>query len=148
MPLFNDLYNTAKIKATEFEFPYPDDHFDVVFSFSVFTHMGVDEIAHYLKETRRVLKPGGKCLSTFFVYNQENEDYIANNTRFSVPYLHDGYRLMHQNVTAGNICLHQDTLQKMMKEAGFNEVQLIEGFWKDEVHDGSKQEYQDMVIYG
>lgn len=147
VPLFNDLYNTESIKATDFNFPYPDNHFDVVYSFSVFTHMGVDEIAHYLKETRRVLKPGGKCLSTFFTYNDQNENFVASNERFSFPYLHEGFRLMSENVTAGNICLHMKKLNEVMSEAGFDRVELIDGFWKDEVRDESKEEYQDMVIY-
>ena len=147
VPLFNDLYNNQVARASEFVFPYPDTHFDKIFSFSVFTHMGVDEIQNYLKESKRVLKEGGKCLSTFFIYDDSNEAYISNNDRFCFRYEKDRYRLMDENVTAGNIAIHRDLLDEMMRNAGFSEVKVIEGFWKDEMRDPNKQEYQDMVIY-
>jgi SAM-dependent methyltransferase len=39
--------------------PYPDNSFDLVYAFSVFTHLSV-ELAHgWLAELRRVAKPGG-----------------------------------------------------------------------------------------
>jgi SAM-dependent methyltransferase len=39
--------------------PYPDDSFDFVYAFSVFTHLSV-ELAHsWLAEIRRISKPGG-----------------------------------------------------------------------------------------
>ena len=147
VPLFNDLYNNKVAKASEFDFPYEQSRFNKIFSFSVFTHMGVDEIQNYLNESRRVLKPGGKCLSTFFIYDNSNEAYITNNERFSFPHKKEGYRLMDENVTAGNIAIHRDLLNEMMKNAGFSEVKVIEGFWKDKERDMNKQEYQDMVIY-
>jgi cyclopropane fatty-acyl-phospholipid synthase-like methyltransferase len=147
VPLFNDLYNTQVAKASEFTFPYPDNHFDKIFSFSVFTHMGVDEIQNYLKESKRVLKDGGICLSTFFIYEDSNEEYIGNNDRFSFPYKKAGYRLMDETVTAGNIAIHRNLLNEMMNNAGFSEVKVIEGFWKDASRDPNKKEYQDMVVY-
>ncbi|MCW5520290.1 class I SAM-dependent methyltransferase [Aureitalea sp. L0-47] len=147
VPLFNDLYNNKVAKASEFVFPYTNTHFNKIFSFSVFTHMGVDEIQNYLNESKRVLKDGGKSLSTFFIYDDSNEEYIANNDRFCFPYKKAGYRLMDENVTAGNIAIHRELLNEMMKNAGFSEVKVIEGFWKDEERNPAKQEYQDMVIY-
>ncbi|NNF29859.1 MAG: class I SAM-dependent methyltransferase [Flavobacteriaceae bacterium] len=147
VPLFNDLYNTQVAKASEYKFPYPDNHFDKIFSFSVFTHMQIEEIRNYLKESRRVLKEGGQCFSTFFIYDSENEGYIASNDVFSFPYNKDGYRLMDENVTSGNIAIQKERLQSMMREAGFLNVEIVEGFWKDAVRDTNKKEYQDMVVY-
>lgn len=43
--------------------PYPDDYFDVVTAFSVFTHLGVNW-AKWLLEVRRVLKPGGILIAS------------------------------------------------------------------------------------
>ena len=148
VPLFNDLYNTATLKASEFVFPYTDQHFDKIFSFSVFTHMGIDEIAHSLKEIKRVLKPGGKCLSTFFVYADENEDFIAEREGFAFPYKGDGYRLMDENVKSGNIAIHKDTLEQMMQDAGLELIKLEEGFWKHPQQAPHTREYQDIVIFG
>lgn len=148
VPLFNDLYNTASLKATEFIFPYPENDFDKIFSFSVFTHMAIDEIEHYLFQIKRVLKPGGKCLSTFFIYDDENEDYIANREGFGFPWAGEGYRLMNENVKAGNIAIHRKELKNMMERSGLEILRLEEGFWKDQTKDATKREYQDIVIFG
>ncbi len=49
----------------------PDDHFDVVYAFSVFSHLSEDAHRRWLYELKRVLKPGGvlivtTCGLTFF----------------------------------------------------------------------------------
>src|SRR5690606_26105178 len=106
-PLFNDLYNTATLKATEFVFPYGDDFFDETFSFSVFTHMQIEAIQHYFNQIYRSLKPGGMCFSTFFLYDDTSEDFIATNPAFNFPVKKDGFRLMSENVKSGNIVIHK-----------------------------------------
>jgi len=65
--LYSQSYNPqGTVKAAEYIFPY-DQIFDFVFLTSVFTHMLPEEVAHYLSEIDRVLKPGGTCLATFFI---------------------------------------------------------------------------------
>lgn len=147
VPLFNDLYNTSVLKATEFVFPYSDNQFDKIFNFSVFTHMQIEEIQHYFSEIRRVLKSDGLCLSTFFLYDDESENYISNNERFSFPVKKDEYRLMHENVTSGNIAIHKTKLKKMIQEEGLEIVKIIDGFWKDAERETNKIEYQDIVVF-
>jgi SAM-dependent methyltransferase len=39
--------------------PYPDDTFDFLYAFSVFTHLSVDLATLWMSELRRVVKPGG-----------------------------------------------------------------------------------------
>lgn len=46
------------------------------------------DMEHYLSEVSRVLKPGGRCLITFFVLNQESLGLI-NEQRTVVPFAHD-----------------------------------------------------------
>src|SRR5262249_47061722 len=46
-------------EAATAAFPYGDDRFDVVCAFAVFMHMQLPEIANYLTEIRRVLRPDG-----------------------------------------------------------------------------------------
>jgi SAM-dependent methyltransferase len=64
----SDDYNPAgKLSARKIGFPYLDNIFDYTVLFSVFTHMTRDEVENYLGEIRRVLKPNGKCVATFFI---------------------------------------------------------------------------------
>ena len=147
IPLFNDLYNTATLKATEFIFPYADNSIDVAFSFSVFTHMQREEIQHYFNQIYRVLKPGGSCLSTFFLYDAASEAFISGKRDFSFPVKKEGYRLMNESVKSGNIALHKNKLFQMLGQAHFEEVKIIDGFWKDDVRDAAKVEYQDIVVF-
>lgn len=147
VPLFNDLYNTATLKATEFIFPYAEDFFDLAFSFSVFTHMQIEEIQHYFNQIYRSLKPGGMCFSTFFLYDDASEEFIATNSTFNFPVKKDGFRLMSENVKSGNIAIHKNKLTQMLEKENFEVVSIIDGFWKDKTIDGTKKEYQDMVVF-
>ena len=51
-------------------FPCADNSFDLVFLTSVFTHMFAGDVENYLSEISRVLKPGGKCLITWFLLDE------------------------------------------------------------------------------
>ncbi|WP_235835884.1 class I SAM-dependent methyltransferase [Cognatitamlana onchidii] len=147
VPIFNDLYNESKLKATEFNFPYEDDRFNKIFSFSLFTHMQKEEIQNYFFEIARVLKKEGLCFSTFFLYNSENEEYIGEKPNFNFPHKEDDFRLMHKDVKSGNIAFHEDGLKTMLSKANLECVKIIDGFWKDKIRDTSKKEYQDIVVF-
>jgi SAM-dependent methyltransferase len=68
----NSFYNPhGTIRPSEFTFPYPDGSFDVAFANSVFTHMLTPEVTRYLEEAARVLRPGGRCLTTWFLFDDE-----------------------------------------------------------------------------
>jgi ubiquinone/menaquinone biosynthesis C-methylase UbiE len=76
--VYNGKYNPfGKESGTEFRFPYDDASFDFAFATSLFTHLLRDEAHHYLAETARVLRPGGRCLLTFFLLTPEAEAEIA-----------------------------------------------------------------------
>lgn len=146
VPLKNDLYNKHIEEAQKFAFPYSDDSFDKVFLFSVFTHMSVAEIAHYLREIKRVLIPGGLCLATFLIYSDKNEEKISRNKHFSFPIKKEGYRLMSHSVQSANICLHDTFLDKLIDWAELIKVKTLEGSWKGNGSGCQDNLYQDIVI--
>ena len=145
IPLFNDLYNNANLKASEFIFPYEKNFFDKIFSFSVFTHMQIDEIQHYFSEIYKVLKPNGIAFSTFFIYDDASENKISQNKEFDFSHKKNGYRLMSNNVKSGNIAIHKDKLKAMLEFENLTLVKVIDGFWKGSRE--NKIEYQDIVIF-
>ncbi len=78
-----DLYNaryhpTGTQRAGTFRFPYADDSFDVALMASVLTHLLEEEADHYLAEARRVLRPGGRLLATFFLLDEGSRTVIAH----------------------------------------------------------------------
>jgi SAM-dependent methyltransferase len=78
--VFNQQYHpTGQFKASEYRFPYRDADFDFVFLTSVFTHMVQPDVENYLAEVRRVLRPAGRCLSTFFLLNEESLSLMQSN---------------------------------------------------------------------
>jgi SAM-dependent methyltransferase len=71
--VYNELYNPqGRRRAVDYRFPFADEEFDFVVLNSVFTHMVREEVEHYMREIKRVLKSGGRCLISFFVLNDES----------------------------------------------------------------------------
>ncbi len=74
----NRCYNPAGgVEAPEYTFPYPDAEFDFIFLTSVFTHMYPPAMLRYLSEIARTLKPGRRCLITWFLLNDKSRALMA-----------------------------------------------------------------------
>lgn len=52
------------------QLPLADNSCDVIFLYSVFTHMDSDDVIAYLREIRRILKPKGRALFTVYVESE------------------------------------------------------------------------------
>jgi len=75
--IYNKLYNpTGTQQSVNYKFPYDSDSFDFIFLTSVFTHMYAEDMENYLAEIARVLKPGGTCLITYFLINDDSQKKI------------------------------------------------------------------------
>ncbi len=147
VPLHNDLYNTFDARVSDFKFPYPHHHFDKVFLFSVFTHMKITEIQHYLHEIKRVMRPDGKCLATFFLYDKNTEEKIIDNEGFNFPHqFSEGYRLMNKKVESANIAVSIPLLQQMTENAKLEIENIHFGYWNGFVSKENGGHFQDIVI--
>lgn len=64
----NDRYNPGGEEITRaFRLPIGDAAFDAAYAYSVFSHMELADIEHYLSELHRALRPGGAAFVTMFV---------------------------------------------------------------------------------
>ncbi len=145
--IYNDLYNTkGKIKGEEYNFTYKNDEFDLAFLTSVFTHMLQAEVEQYIKEISRVLKPGGKCLATFFILNDISIDlmYKSEDT-FKFAHNHGDYSFMSEDTKTANVAYNQQWIEKVMKENNLKIDTIRYGFWsgRDKVE---YPDFQDIVI--
>jgi len=64
----NTWYNPrGSLDASSYVFEYPDEAFNVVFAASVFTHALPEVTSRYFKEIRRVMRPDGRAVLSFFL---------------------------------------------------------------------------------
>ena len=143
IPLKNDLYRGDGQQAEQFEFPYPDDHFDLVILTSVFTHMIPDEVEHYLNEISRVLGSGGKVFATFFIW--DDDPSTTYSPSFAFPYDYGHYRLMDDKVKAANVAYRKTWLSQKIENSGMKIHDELLGDWCKRL--GVKSvDFQDILI--
>lgn len=70
--------HAGSIEVPSFRFPFSDHEFDTCLVSSVFTHMPLAEIDHYLGELRRVLRPAGRVFLSLFCSWKEPRVREAN----------------------------------------------------------------------
>lgn len=144
--VYNHMYHQeGKYKASEYRFPFEDASFDFVFLTSVFTHMFPHDMANYLKEIARVLKPGGRCLITYFLWNMEAQARTgSHSTDLNFQYVRDGYRIADEKEPEYAIAMPEEWLRERYSEYGLKIQEPIRyGSWSAGPHPTS---YQDIVL--
>jgi SAM-dependent methyltransferase len=130
--VFNRSYNPkGRLDPAGFTFPYADESFDFVFLTSVFTHMLPPEVRHYLAEIRRVLKPGGRCLATFFLLNEESIAAARSGSAGrSFEHQGAGYRYDYARSPEAAIAYQETDVLGFLDEAGLElHVPIRRGRW-------------------
>lgn len=136
--VFNKHYNpNGKYKASEYRFPYENDSFDFVFLTSVFTHMLPQDMENYFHEIARVLKRGGRCLITFFLWNKEsfrlhNAGKIQPWYGRTLDFKHDfgKYRTIDINTPEAAVCYDEAFVLTLYEKYGLKIKQPIHyGSW-------------------
>lgn len=143
----NGLYNQkAASPASEYRFPCEDESIDVVLAASVFTHLLVDDVRHYLKETSRILKPGGHCLITAFLINKEAGQFIVEGRSRHFTFQHRKGDCLVEDPTRPEAALayEEELLTALFREAGLQiEEPIRYGLWcgRDKF-----LSYQDIIV--
>jgi len=142
-------YNpNGKLQMKDVAIPVPDGATDIILLHSVFTHMLEKDIVHYLKEFRRILKPSGSVLATFFVVDEEirksaqENNYLSFNHKISEDcYIEDP---QHPTRAVGYPI---NTIHAMAKSAGLVfKKPVLYGFWSGH-HPGPHHGGQDAIIF-
>jgi len=129
--IFNREYNPrGAVRCGEYRFPYPDSTFDFAFLTSVFTHLLPPDAEHYLKELGRVLKPGGRCLATFFLLNAESNALVdAGKGLFALHPREGVYRVNSREVPEACIALDEPFVAEAARAAGLTADRPHYGAW-------------------
>lgn len=129
--IYSSHYNPGgRFKDVEYVLPYPDGDFDMVFLSSVFTHMLPEGVAHYLSEIARVLKPGGRCIATYFLLNaqpQRQPPWTGAVVQF--PYEFKGFRVRNADNPSEAVAHHEETIRAVHAKSGLRVVEITYGFW-------------------
>jgi SAM-dependent methyltransferase len=147
---FADIYNKAynakgQVRASEYRMPFETSSFDFVFLTSVFTHMLPGDLDNYLSEVARVLKPGGRCLITYFLLNAESIRLIeAKASTIAFPFELDGCRIKRKDVPEAAVAYQEARIRGLYKSRGLTVVEPIHfGSWSGI---GNGLSYQDLVL--
>lgn len=143
IPLSNDLYRSGGKDAASFIFPYQSQIFDRVFLFSVFTHMQPAEVANYLQEISRVLKPGGMVLATFFLIDQTEKQ--MSNSDFCFPHAQRNHYLMNKKVKAANVAFKGYFIQDLAVNNNLEILDIYDGWWWRKKREEDIN-FQDVVV--
>jgi SAM-dependent methyltransferase len=146
-PLKNDLYNLdTNDDASQFKFPYPDEHYDFVFLTSVFTHMLPKDVENYISEIHRVLKKDKICFASFFVLDEESEQSMFIRGSKSFKHSFGDYSVMDKNVLEANVAYKKEYIYKLMESRGFEITHFMRGYWSGANPTGIN-EHQDHIIF-
>jgi len=129
--IHNTHYNpTGRFRGNDYRFPYDDDSFDFVFLTSVFTHLLPDEVENYLKEIARVSRPGGRCLMTFFLLNEESLALRPRLIDADFAYDFGDYRVVDPEDPASAIAFRESFVRERISRFGLRLSEPIHyGSW-------------------
>ena len=128
--VYNRRYNPrGSSKAADYIFPYADSSFDFAFLTSVFTHMFPPDVDHYLGELARVLRPGGRCVATYYLLNDQTEAAIAKGTWPKFRHRRPGYRFTKWRQKEGSIALDEPDVRAMYERHALTIDDVRYGSW-------------------
>jgi SAM-dependent methyltransferase len=141
----NTTYNPGgEVPASEFTFPYDDASFSIGCAISVFTHMLPDGLERYLREIARCLKPGGRCLLTFFLLDSETRRLIAED-RAELDFRNEmgSYSVNWEHEPEAAVAYPAELVRDLLPRTGLEIDQVHPGAWSG--RDGCAA-YQDLVV--
>jgi ubiquinone/menaquinone biosynthesis C-methylase UbiE len=113
-------------KDSEYRFPFDDDEFDFVYAGSLFTHLTPAGAENYLREAARTLKPGGRVVSTFNLFNRASEQLVASR-RLQQYWPNDfgHYRTKEKDAPESNVSYDEEYVRRVHAEAGLRIVEPL-----------------------
>jgi len=141
----NGVYNPrGAVAETQTRFPCADGAITLAFANSVFTHLPLETICHYLREIRRVLAPGGRAALTAFVLTPQVRDWIAEG-HSPLPFKpwREGAMTVDPHWPENAVAYDEPVLREAVEAAGLVLDQVLVGNWRpNPTYRGS----QDMLI--
>jgi SAM-dependent methyltransferase len=143
----NGRYNPkGTIDPTTMSFPARSATIDVCALISVFTHFYRADIERYLSEIRRVLRPGGVSVTTWFLFDDARLPHITSaEATYPMTYvLDEETRYTKEGDPLRAIAYAEDALRAMARAARLEVRAIDRGTWSGE----PGRVFQDVVVLG
>jgi SAM-dependent methyltransferase len=121
-----------------YEFPCEDRSQDLTFLYSVFTHMFPGDVARYLSEFSRVLRPGGCVLASMFIMDRGLIPYLQSNGGEGLRALtfshemEEGVFHNDPDLVSGATAYSLDRIGAMVRSASLLPEQFVRGRWRED----------------
>jgi SAM-dependent methyltransferase len=132
----------GRAKARDYVFPYDNDSFDFVVVSSVFSHMLPEDLANYLAQISRVLRPGGQAMISCYLLNARKRAELAPG-RSALTFSHagPGYWAEFAGIPEAAIAYDEGRMRGLFDARGLEIVELFEGSWSH-----SRTQGQEIII--
>lgn len=134
--IHDTLHNPAgTLSALDITLPVGDATVDLIMLHSVFTHMFGHEISHYLREFRRILKPGGHVYASCFLVTPEALESVQSGRgsgNFRVRFEHDyggGSYVDALKELRAAVAFEDAVFQQMIVQSGLSLKDTLWGTW-------------------
>jgi ubiquinone/menaquinone biosynthesis C-methylase UbiE len=107
------------------------------------------DVEHYLAEIRRVLKPKGRCLISYFLLTDESKQLLQAgkiDSRFGTPdfrYEFPGYRTVSQEIPEQAVAYDERWIRDLYDRMGLQIQHVSYGSWCGRERCRS---YQDLIL--
>jgi SAM-dependent methyltransferase len=138
----NSFYNPkGRLRGDRVRFPFPDSSFDLAVAISLYTHLRPTTALNYLRETRRVLRDGGRGFASFFVWNQDAE--MSNMAKEMFPFNYGDHRVASSDNAEAAVAMSEPQLLSLYSNAGLKVTQRVAGTWAKTER---RPPYQDLIV--
>jgi ubiquinone/menaquinone biosynthesis C-methylase UbiE len=145
--IVNQQYNPkGTVKSIDYVFPSTDNSVDVCIATSLYTHLLRDDFRHYINETARVLKRGGRSFMTSFTMTDESKLSVANGAAhldIKHPIIgHDEFFTARPDLPEAVIGIEEGLLFDWIDDAGLKVERFYPGWWANK----NAPSYQDILV--
>jgi len=83
--IYNGAYNpTGILRCSEYSFPVSSGSVDIAFAASLFTHLLEADCEHYLVETAKALRPGGRLIASIHDQQIGESAFLGSEARIDI----------------------------------------------------------------
>jgi SAM-dependent methyltransferase len=141
----NDAYNPhGKLSGSQLRFDYPDESFNAIILKSVFTHLRPPDLENYLGEIRRLLRPGGRCMMTFFLLRDRHAQH-GRKPVMTFPYGEGTWRYAVKGSPEAAIAYDETYVLQLLERKSLKVLGQYPGTWTGLPNGLS---FQDIVLAG